>query len=120
MSTVTALTAQLDEAYKQSSDAEQRITSLSVRLIELTVRHALPAASAVVVDWDSDGLVPTAIVDADGAAIPDTDEVAGDIMAWTTNIRHPELAGMVTLSTQCREDGPFRLDLRQLHAVYAG
>ncbi|MGB3676069.1 MAG: hypothetical protein WA988_16680, partial [Candidatus Nanopelagicales bacterium] len=72
MSTIAALNTQLDEAYRQSSDAEQRITSLSVRLIELTVREALPAAVAIVVDWDADGLVPTASIDADGAEIPDS------------------------------------------------
>ncbi|WP_225731077.1 MULTISPECIES: hypothetical protein [unclassified Nocardia] len=97
---------------------EELITTLSLQLIVLDARpdpHDPAAIRWVIVDWSGDGLVPMKLLDSLGHPVDDNDIDLGRIATWTTNLREPELAGLVG-----PENGPLTLDLHAVHPIVGG
>ncbi|WP_280271205.1 hypothetical protein [Nocardia wallacei] len=94
---------------------EQALTAPALAAIVAEIARRAPHVRYVEFDWAAyGGLDAHAFLDARGAEVK-APGLAGDLAQWSTDLRSPDLAGMVPISSH----GPFLLDLHTSHPTPA-
>ncbi|MEU6562684.1 hypothetical protein [Nocardia nova] len=111
LQTYARVQAELYRAYdlEEGPRKDELITVLSLVLIafltQFDPRDPTPVRY-IHLDWDTDGLVPMRLYDANHELV-DNEDLCSFLTIWVSNIRDPALAGLIGHEN---ENGPFLLD----------